>query len=259
VSCEERVPQDHPLRRIRAIVDEALEMLSSEFEGAVHANGAAFDRAREAAAGTAAPGVSHGSLGAALMEQLDYDLLFRWFVGLGMDAAVWDASVFSKNRDRLLAGDLAQKFLAVVLSQKRVTALLSSEHFSVDGTLIEAWAGASSRRMAQTATGRAREAWLYRKGNGQAAELCYMGHLLMENRNGLIVGARLTAATGTAEREAALALLDGRGRCTAGMDKGYYAAAFVADLRARRVTPHIAQNTSGRRSARRCFEPVLIT
>jgi len=213
-----------------------------------------------------------------LMEQLEYNLLFRWFVGLGMDSPVWEASVFSKNRDRLLSGEVAQRFLAAVLSQPKVTTLLSGEHFSVDGTLIEAWAGHKSfkpkdeppgsgggggrnaehafhgeRRTNDThASTTDPEARLYRKGNGQAAELCYMGHLLMENRNGLIVGASLTQATGTAEREAALDLLDAyprRRRSTAGMDKAYDVASFVAALRQRRVTPHVAQNTTYRRSA----------
>jgi transposase len=274
VSCEERVPQDHPLRRIRAVVDEALEMLSGEFEGLYAQTGRPSIPPEKLLRALLLQAFYTVRSERQLMEQLDYNLLFRWFVGLGMDAPVWDASVFGKNRDRLLAGDLAQKFLAMVLAQKRVKALLSSEHFSIDGTLIEAWAGhksfkpkdaadddgAGGRNAERDFRGERRsndthgsttdpEARLYRKGNGQAAELCYMGHLLMENRNGLIVGTQLTTATGTAEREAALALLDGRGRCTAGMDKGYDAAAFVADLRARRVTPHIAQNTSGRRSA----------
>jgi len=213
------------------------------------------------------------------MEQLEYNLLFRWFVGLGMDSPVWEASVFSKNRDRLLAGDVAQKFLSAVLSQPKVEKLLSGEHFSVDGTLIEAWAGHKSfrpkdeppapggggghgRNAERGFRGEHRtndthgsttdpEARLYRKG-GKGAELCYMGHLLMENRNALIVGAHLTQATGTAEREAALALLGAhrrRRRSTVGMDKAYDVASFVAALRALRVTPHIAQNETNRRSA----------
>ena len=203
------------------------------------------------------------------MEQLDYNLLFRWFVGLPMDASVWDASVFSKNRDRLLEGDIAAQFMAAVLNQKRVRALLSQEHFSVDGTLIEAWASMKSFRPKDhpddepPAAGRNAErdfkgekrsnethtstndpdARLYRKGDRQSSQRCFMGHLLMENRNGLIVGAALTRASGTAEREAALDLVDRRRskrRVTLGADKAYDVSGFVAELRARKVTAHIA-------------------
>jgi hypothetical protein len=195
-----------------------------------------------------------------------------------MDTPVWDATTFSKNRDRLLEGDVAARFLAAVLAQPRVKALLSSEHFSVDGTLIEAWAGLKSLKRkdgggpGETGGGRNREAdfrgerrsnethasttdpeaRLYRKGTGQAAELSYMGHLLMENRNGLLVGAVLSEANGTAERDAAKALLDAQQRArrrTLGADKGYDAREFVEACRERRVTPHLAQNTTNRRSA----------
>jgi len=204
-----------------------------------------------------------------LMERLDYDLLFRWFVGLGVDDPAWDHSVFSKNRDRLLAGDIAAKFLAAVLARPKVKRLLSSDHFSVDGTLIEAWASIKSFRRKDgsdddprgpgrnaerdfrkekrsNATHASRtdpEARLYKKGDGQPARLCYMGHALMENRHGLVVDAGVTQASGTAEREAALAMLDRRGRrgrITLGADKAYDVKAFIGDLRARSVTPHIA-------------------
>ncbi len=285
VSCEERVPQDHPLRAIRAIVDEALEVLSPTFE-ALYAK-------------TGRPSVAPEKLLRALllqafytvrserqlMEQLDYNLLFRWFVGLSLDAPVWDVTVFTKNRDRLLEGDIAAQFLAAVLGQPRVKALLSDEHFSVDGTLIEAWASMKSfvpksspagsepsggdkgegggRNAERDFRGEKRsndthastsdpEARLYKKSPGQAAKLCYMGHLLMENRHGLVVDARVTPATGTAEREAAKAMMAaraGRRRRTLGGDKAYDAAEFVTDLRAAKVTPHVAQNCSGRRSA----------
>ena len=203
------------------------------------------------------------------MEQIDYNLLFRWFVGLSIDDKVWDASVFSKNRDRLLEADVAQEFLATLLSLPQVKQLLSSDHFSVDGTLIKAWASMKSFRPKDgsgepPADGRNGErnfreekrsnkthvsttdpdAKLYRKGNGQESRLCYMGHVLMENRNGLAVAADVTRATGTAEREAALALVDdhrsGEGRITLGADKAYDVEAFVHALRERKVTPHIA-------------------
>ena len=214
-----------------------------------------------------------------LMERLDYDLLFRWFVGLGIDDLAWDHSTFSKNRDRLLDGDIAVKFLSAVLAQPRVKRLLSTEHFSVDGTLIEAWASMKSFRPKEgsdeppSSGGRNAEAnfrgerrsnethasttdpdaRLYRKGTGKEAKLCFMGHALMENRSGLLVGACLTRADGHAERVAALALIEphaDRPRAiTLGADKGYDAADFVNELRAIRVTPHVAQNTSRRRSA----------
>jgi len=212
-----------------------------------------------------------------LMEQLDYNLLFRWFVGLGMDAPIWDVTVFTKNRERLVEGEIASKFMAAVLSQPRVKELLSSEHFSVDGTLIEAWASMKSfrpkdgtgeppaagrngerdfhgekRRNETHASTSDPDARLYRKGPGQAAKLAYMGHVMMENRHGLAVDTRLTLATGTAEREAALDMAQtrpGNRRITVGADKAYDAAGFVAALRERNATPHVAQNTSNRRSA----------
>jgi transposase len=219
-----------------------------------------------------------------LMEQLDYNLLFRWFVGLAMDAPVWDVTVFTKNRERLLEGDVAARFMSAVLEQPRVKALLSDEHFSVKpapakagGTLIEAWASMKSfrpkdgsgappgpgrngerdfhgeKRSNQThASTTDPDARLYRKAPGQPAKLAYLGHVLMENRHALVVDARVTLATGTAERDAALDMLDarpGRRRLTLGADKAYDAAEFVAALRRRSVTPHLAQNTSNRRSA----------
>jgi IS5 family transposase len=213
-----------------------------------------------------------------LMEQLDYNLLFRWFTGLGIDDPVWDVTVFTKNRDRLLQGAIAAKFFQAVLGQPEVRALLSNEHFSVDGTLIEAWASLKSfklkdgpgdgprsgggrnaerdfhgeqRSNATHASTTDPDARLLRRGRGKEARLCHMGHLLMENRSGLIVDAMLTPASGTAEREAALDMLGrqtGRHRATLGTDKGYDAQDFAAAVRALNVTPHIAQNTT-RRSA----------
>jgi len=206
-----------------------------------------------------------------LMERMEFDLLFRWFVGLGVDDPAWDHSSFTKNRDRLLAGEIATKFLRAVLAQPRVKRLLSSDHFCVDGTVIEAWASIKSFRRKDGSDndpegpGRNAErnfhkekrsnethesttdpdARLYRKGNGQPARLCYMGQALMENRHGLAVDGGATLATGTAEREATLTMLDRRtrrNRITLGADKAYDVEAFVGALRTRRVTPHIAIN-----------------
>jgi IS5 family transposase len=204
-----------------------------------------------------------------LMERMEFDLLFRWFVGLGVDDAAWDHSSFTRNRDRLLEGEIAAKFLRAVLAQPRVKRLISSDHFSVDGTLIEAWASLKSFRRKDGSdndpdgpgrnaergfkkekrsndTHRSTtdpEARLYKKGDGQPARLCYLGHALMENRHGLAVDGGLTLATGTGEREAALAMLDrrpSRRRITLGADKAYDVRRFIEDLRERKVTPHIA-------------------
>jgi IS5 family transposase len=212
-----------------------------------------------------------------VMEQLDYNLLFRWFVGLDMDAPVWDVTVFTKNRDRLLEGAIATAFFEQVLTQARTQRLLSDEHFTVDGTLIEAGAGQKSFQKKEAAPSRSDdpgnpsvdfrgerrtnathasttdpEAHLYKKAEGQEAKLCFLGHVLMENRNGLVVQATVTSATGTAERDAALALGDAQApsrRITLGGDRNYDTAAFVEALRERQVTPHVAQHTTRRRSA----------
>jgi Transposase domain (DUF772)/Transposase DDE domain len=209
-----------------------------------------------------------------LMERLEFDLLFRWLVGRGIEDPVWDASTFSKNRDRLLAGEVAARFLATVLARPEVKRLLSDDHFSVDGTLIQAWASMKSfrpkddpaapppggrndsrdfhgerRRNETHASTTDPEARLFRKGPGKEARLSFMGHLLMENRSGLVVGTRLTPATGVAERTAATALTEaipGRHRITVAADRAYDTAGFVAGLRALKATPHVAQNTAGR-------------
>ena len=215
-----------------------------------------------------------------LMERLEYDLLFRWFVGIGLDDAAWDHSVFSKNRDRLLEGDIAAKFLAAVLAQPKVKKLLSSDHFSVDGTLIEAWASMKSvkprdgsgeppargggrnaeadfhgqkRSNVTHASSTDPDARLYRKGKGKETKLCFIGHGLMENCHGLLVDACLTLADGHAERVAALHMIEPRAdrptAITLGADKAYDTEDFVNELRSMNVTPHVAQNTSGRSSA----------
>jgi len=269
VSCEARVPTDHPLRPIRALVDEALEVLSPEFEGLYAKVGRPSIPPEKLLRALLLQAFYSVRSERQLMEQLDYNLLFRWFVGLSMDAPVWDATVFSKNRDRVLAGEIAAKFMTAVLNQARLRKLLSDEHFSVDGTLIEAWASLKSfrpkdgsgdppgpgRNAEANFHGQKRsnethasttdpQAKLYKKGDGQASRMAYMGHLLMENRNGLIVDAELTSATGKSERVAALTLIDRRPsigkRITLGADKAYDVTDFVHDLRERNVTPHIA-------------------
>jgi len=272
VDLEARVGPDHPLRTIREIANTALTELSRDFD-ALYPRGVGRpsippERLLRAMLLQAFYGIRSER---QLMERMEFDLLFRWFVGLGVDDAAWDHSSFTKNRDRLLEGEIAAKFLQAVLAQPKVKRLLSSDHFSVDGTLIEAWASIKSFRRKdgkdRDGDGPGRnaerdfhkekrsnethesttdpEARLYKKGDGQPAKLCYMGHALMENRHGLAIGAVVTQATGTAEREAALRLLDRRGshrRITVGADKAYDVRQFVGDLRSRAVTPHIAIN-----------------
>lgn len=281
LSCEARVPAGHPLRAIRGIVEEALSELSERFEALYAKAGRPSIPPEKLLRALLLQAFYTIRSERQLMEQLDYNLLFRWFVGLSMDAAIWDVTVFTKNRDRLLSGDVARQFLAAVLNRPRVKELLSDEHFSADGTLIAAWASLKSfkprdgsgeppgpagilgrnaerdfhgeKRSNQThASTTDPQAKLYRKSPGSGAQLCFMGHLLMENRHGLIVDARLSEAGGTAERDTAVAMLsDLRGRhpITLGADKGYDAASFVAALRALKVRPHVAQNTTHRRSA----------
>jgi transposase len=272
---EERVPADHPLRPIREMVGVVLRELSPEF-------GRLYPK-------TGRPSIPPEKLLRALLlqllysirserqliEQLDYNLLFRWFVGLSMDDPVWDPTVFTKNRERLLQGDIARAFFDRVLAQAQARELLSAEHFTVDGTLIEAWAGLKSfkkkgvpapppddpgnptvnfhgeRRSNATHTSTTDpEARLMRKGNQHEAKLSYQGHVLMENRHGFVVDGCLTQAHGLAERETALAMARTLPPgATLGADKGYDTAGFVAGLRALGVTPHVAQNTTHRRSA----------
>jgi transposase len=271
VDLEARVRGDHPLRAIREIANAALGDLTEDFAG-LYTN---FGRPSIAPEKLLRAMLLQAFYGVRserqLMERLEFDLLFRWFVGLGVDDAVWDHSTFSKNRDRLLEGEIARKFLAAVLAQPRVKRLLCGDHFSVDGTLIEAWASIKSFRRKDgsddDSEGPGRnaernfhkekrsneshesatdpEARLYKKGDGQPAKLCYIGHALMENRHGLAVGGGVSQATGTAERDTALELIDHhqrrrRRRITLGADKAYDVTQFVHDLRSRSVTPHIA-------------------
>ena len=278
VSPEERVPHDHPLRAIRELVNKVLAQMSPQFA--------------QLYAQTGRPSIAPEKLLRALllqilytvrserllMEQLDYNLLFRWFVGLHIDDSVWDATVFTKNRDRLLEGEVAYAFFEGVLVEARKRQLLSDEHFTVDGTLIEAWAGQKSFKPKACALpqpvddpgnptvdfrGERRtnathqsmtdpEARLYRKAQGHEAKLCYQAHVLMENRHGLVVDTALTQATGTTERETAVEMIQdqpGTHRKTLGGDKGYDTQECVAKLREAGVTPHVAQHTSRRSSA----------
>jgi transposase len=281
VSFEARVPTDHPLRAIRAIVDEALEVLSPEFERLYSKIGRPSIPPEKLMRALLLQAFYTIRSERQLMEQLNYNLLFRWFVGLSMDAPVWDASVYSKNRDRLIEGEIAARFLNAVMQGERIKKLLSDDHFSVDGTLIDAWASMKSFRPKEgdeddepPSSGRNAErdfrgqkrsnethasttdpdARLYRKSDGQSSRLCFMGHLLMENRNALIVDATLTHATGIAEREAALLMLDRRKkrrRITLGADKAYDVADFVETLRAGKITPHIAINDHVTKTGRR--------
>jgi transposase len=277
VPLERRIPADHPLRAMRLLVDALLRELSPRFD--------------ELYARVGRPSIAPEKLLRALllqvlytirserllMEQLDYNLLFRWFVGLEMDDPVWNATVFTKNRERLLGGEIARAFFDQVVAQARDRGLLSTEHFTVDGTLVEAWASLKSfkrkdappappddpgnptvnfhgerRSNATHASTTDPDARLARKGNAQEAKLFYTGHVLMENRNGLAVGGCVLPASGHAERAAALDLLgalDRVNRVTLGADKGYDTRDFVAAVRLLGVTPHVAQNTTHRASA----------
>jgi transposase len=273
ISPDKRVPSDHPLRPIRAMVDGVLKEMSprlARLYAKVGRPSIAPERLLRALLLQIFYSIRSERL---LMEQLDYNLLFRWFVGMEMDEGVWDHAVFSKNRERLLNEEIAEGFFQRVL--KRAQPYLSDEHFTVDGTLIEAWASHKSFRPQEEGPGAGGEnrevnfhgerrsnnthqsttdpeARLYKKTKGSEAKLCYLGHGLMENRHGLLVKTCVTRATGTAEREAALRMarkLAGGKRLTLAGDKNYDTRDFVRALRAMKVTPHVAQNTSRRSSA----------
>jgi transposase len=279
LSPEARVSATHPLRPIRQYVDTALTALSPQLEQRYARTGRPSIAPEKLLRALLLQVLSSLRSERLLMEELPYNLLFRWFVGLDLDAPVWDVTVFTKNRDRLLGGEVATAFFEQVLAQAKAHRLLSDEHFTVDGTLIEAWAGQKSfkqktdvtpvpptddsgnpsvdfrgerRTNATHASTTDPEARLYKKAAGQEAKLCFLGPGLMENRQGLVVNTRLTSATGTAEREAALALIrerPGRQRVTVSGDKNYDTHAFVQDLRALQITPHVAQHTTNRASA----------
>lgn len=277
IKLDDFVPAAHPLRRIRTLVDAALRRMSGLFN-TIYADGGRSSIAPEKLLRAQLVQLFYSVRSERLlMEQLHYNLLYRWFVGLAIDDAVWDHSVFSKNRDRLNGESVAAEFLAEVVRLAEREGLMSDDHFSVDGTLLQAWAshksfrpkdgppdaGGSGPRNAQAdfkgqqrrndthASTSDPDARLYRKGN-TGAQMSYMGHALMEHRSGLVRAACVSHADGHGERRSALALMDRlperRGR-TLAADKGYDAADFVAGCRERGITPHVAQNTSGRRSA----------
>ena len=275
VSREERVPAKHPLRPIRAMISEALAQMDRRFEKLYSQTGRpsiAPERLIRALLLQVLYSIRSERL---LVEQLEYNLLFRWFVGLSVDEPVWDHSTFSKNRDRLLEADIARELFEAIVEQARMAGLLSDEHFSVDGTMIEAWAshksfrpkdgsggpgGSGGRNEARDFRGEQRtndthasttdpEAKLYRKSAGTTAKLAYLGHAVSENRHGLIVAAQVTQASGTAERSAAIDMLgelSGPRRCTLAADKGYDTREFIRKTRELNVTPHVAQNIERR-------------
>jgi len=279
LSTEELIPPDHPIRRIRRVVDAVLAELDSVFDGMYASSGRSSVPPETLLKATVLMALYSIRSERAFCERLNYDLLFKWFLDLRIDEAAFDPSTFSKNRQRLLTHDVADEFFAAVVGQAKLRRYLSSDHFSVDGTLLEAWASHKSfkpkdgppppdpgvGRNAEVAwRGQRRsndthasttdpEARLYRKSHNTAAKLCYAGHLLMEHRNALIVDAELTAATGYAERDAAVEMLTrlpaARRRRTVAGDKGYDTAAFVAQTRDLGFTPHVAPNTTNRRSA----------
>jgi len=269
LSPEMRVRKDHPLRAIREMVDEVLTQLSRRFDtmyARVGRPSIAPEKLLRAQLLQMLYSIRSERL---LMEEMDYNLLFRWFVGLNADDEVWDATVFTKNRDRLLEAEVAKEFLACVVAQAQAKGLTSDEHFSVDGTLLEAWASAKSYQLKQgkpdpppddpgnptiNFRGEQRsnqthesnpEAQLARKSDGKESKLSYSGNLLVENRNGLIVDAEVFQANGTAERDAALVMLEkipGTKSVTVGGDKGFDTRGFVAECRNLGVVPHVAQN-----------------
>ena len=271
LSPEARVRNDHPLRAIRTMADQALEKMSPRFEAMYSKTGRPSIPPEKLLRAQLIQMLYSVRSERLLMEEIDYSVLFRWFVGMNLDEPVWDVTVFTKNRDRLLDGDVAREFLCEVVDQARENDLTSDEHFTVDGTLIEAWASLKSfqhkdqkdtppddpgnpsvdfhgeKRSNETHESKTDpDAMLARKGNGKEAKLSYNGNLLVENRNGLIVTTELFQANGTAERDAALVMLEqipGAYRATVGADKAYDTKDFVAECRNMRVTPHVAQNT----------------
>src|SRR5436190_4980004 len=275
LSPEERVPAKHPLRPIRLMVDEVLKGLSPAFSGLYSAFGRPSIPPEKLLRALLLQVLYTVRSERQLMEQLEYNLLFRWFIGLNMDESVWVPTVFSKNRDRLLEADIAERFFEEVLKQAREADLLSDEHFSVDGTLIEAWASQKSfqrkdgeqmpppddpgnptvnfhgekRSNATHESTTDPDARLARKSGGHEAKLAYCGNVLIENRNGLVVDAELLQANGTAERDAALLMaerIEGSQRVTVAADKGYDTKEFVREMRGMNVTPHVAQNDKRR-------------
>jgi len=276
IDQDTRIPEHHPMRKLRAMIDPLLKELSPQFSRMYSDIGRPSIAPEYLLRASLVQILYTIRSERLLMEELDYNLLFRWFVGLSMDDAVWDHSVFSKNRDRLLKADIATKFLERVLVLARTHDLLSDEHFTVDGTLIEAWAGQKSfvkkdavpempddpgnpsvnfhgetRTNGTHASTTDSEAQLYRKGKGKEAKLSFMGHVVIENRNGLVVSTAYTQATGTAERASAIRMMkklnkNGADDGTLGADKNYDTNEFVTTIRELNITPHVAQNTNRR-------------
>jgi transposase len=280
VTPDQLVPGDHPIRRIKPIVERALAVLAPSFAAMYAPTGRPSIPPEHLLKGSLLIALYSIRSERQFCERLQYDLLFKWFLDLNITDAAFDASTFSKNRERLLAHDVAAQFFDAVLAEAAGHGLLSDDHFTVDGTLLESWASMKSfrpkdgedgpppaeggrnaevdfhgqqRSNATHASTTDPDARLARKGKGKEAKLCLAGHVLMENRNGLAVDVVITHATGTAERAAALVMLDrqpgSRHRVTLGADKAYDTQDFVRQCRERQVTPHVAQNQSGRRSA----------
>jgi transposase len=269
---EQRVRPDHPLRAIRQMTDAVLATLSPRFERMYSDMGRPSIPPEQLLRALLLQSLYTIRSERLLMEEIDYSILFRWFVGLGMDDEIWSPTTFSKNRDRLLQGDIAAAFFDAVVDQARQAGLLSDEHFTVDGTLLESWASlksfqpkdkrssappddpgnptvnfhGESRRNDTHQSTTDPDARLARKGPGHEAKLSYAGHVLLDNRHGLVANVCVTAATGTAEREAALVLLEEAPQAvTVGGDKGFDVPSFVANVRARGVTPHVARKVKG--------------
>jgi len=278
LSPEDLIPSDHPIRRIRAVVDAVLAELDGEFTAMYARDGRPSVPPEQLLKATVLMAMYSIRSERAFCERLNYDLLFKWFLDLPIDARAFDASTFSKNRQRLLGAEIADRFFARVVAQAKLRRYVSSEHFSVDGTLLEAWASHKSfkpkdtppapppagrnaevsfhgeRRSNQTHQSTTDpEARLARKSNATAAKLCFAGHVLMENRNALLVDAELSEASGYAERDVAVEMLARlpatARRRTVAADKGYDTAGFVAAVRHLKITPHVAQHTNQRRSA----------
>ena len=274
ISLEKRIPRNHPLRDIRKMVDHALDNMCDVFSDLYSHTGRPSIPPEYLLRASLLQVLYSIRSERQLMEQLDFNLLFRWFVGLSIDDVVWNHSVFSKNRDRLLNTEMASFFFRSIRDLAKDKDLISNEHFSVDGTLLEAWASMKSfkpkdsddppddgpgrnrtanfrgqkRRNDTHASTTDPDARLYKKSKGQQAKLCYIGHTLIENRNGLVVDTRLSLAGGTAEREAAVDMIENVAGChpiTVGADKGYDCAEFVDQCRERRATPHVAQKQKG--------------
>ena len=282
-SLEERVPADHPLRPIRLMVDETLQAMDERFDEIYDADGRKSIPPERLLRALLIQMLYSVRSERMLMEQLEYNLLFRWFVGLSANEPVWHPTVFTKNRDRLLEGAVADEFFSIVVEQARRRKLLSDEHFTVDGTLIEAWAGQKSFQRKDNRDGDAlkpppidrssnptlnyrkekrsnethesvtdRFARLFKKSTGAEAKLSYLGHVVTDNRHGLVMDVCVTLATGTAERDAAVAMISQKPagkRVTLGADRAYDTQRFIEQMRGIQVTPHVAQNETNRRSA----------